>query len=217
MKAGGPFRVHKRAPLDPILSQLNRSHLTSSRSVLILLPLLRPSLPTVSVLHMSHSKSCMHFSCLPKPKHIPPVISSDWSSYTHLVRSTPYKTSHYAVFSVFLSATLSWDQLLPHGLRIVGVVTRLRDWRSEVRLPAPDAIFSCSKVRTGSEAHPVSYRTSTAGFSPRATRPGCGTDHSPLYTIEDKKCGDIPPLPPYTFMACTGTSPFISFWSVFSL
>ena len=66
MKAEGPFRVHKRAPLDPILSQLNPPQLTSSRPVLILLSLLRPSLPMASVLHMSQSKSCMHFSCLPK-------------------------------------------------------------------------------------------------------------------------------------------------------
>jgi hypothetical protein len=66
MKAGGPFRVHKCAPLDPILSQLDPPQLTSSRSVLILWSLLRPSLPTHSVLHTSQSKSCMHFSCLPK-------------------------------------------------------------------------------------------------------------------------------------------------------
>jgi hypothetical protein len=30
-------------------------------------------------------------------KHIPPVISSDCSSYIHLVRSTPYETSHYSL------------------------------------------------------------------------------------------------------------------------
>jgi hypothetical protein len=66
MKPGGPFRVHKRAPLNPILSQPNPPQLTSSRSVLILLSLLCPSLSMVSVLQMSQSKSCMHFSCLPK-------------------------------------------------------------------------------------------------------------------------------------------------------
>jgi hypothetical protein len=68
-------------------------------------------------------------------------------------------------------------------------------WTAWVRFPALQDFYLLLSVQTGFGVQPASSPTSTGALSKGVSRQECEDDHSPLFIVEVKKGGAIPPLP----------------------
>jgi hypothetical protein len=87
------------------------------------------------------------------------------------------------------------------------VIFLRRDGHSWVRIPGRTRNLSLlQNFQTGSGTNPGSYSVSTGRFFQGMKRPNSDADHSPASTAAVKSLWSFTLTPPYSFMACVGTS-----------